>query len=66
MTEYPSKESIEDIVLEGFDRETVEFVLNLTARVEFKRNQVPPVLKVSKKAFGNGRRIPIARSLTEV
>lgn len=58
--------SIDDIVLEEYNRETVEFVLNLTARVEFKRNQVPPVLKVSKKAFGNGRRIPIARSLTEV
>jgi len=58
--------SLEDIVTEGYDFETVKFVLNLTARVEFKRNQVPPVLKVSKKAFGNGRRIPIARSLTEV
>lgn len=58
--------SIEEIVLEEYNRETVEFVLNLTARVEFKRNQVPPVLKVSKKAFGNGRRIPIARTLTEV
>ena len=58
--------SLEEIVQEGFDEETVKFVLRLTARVEFKRNQVPPVLKVSKKAFGNGRRIPIARSLTEV
>lgn len=58
--------SLEDIVAEDYDRETVEFVLKLTARVEFKRNQTPPVLKVSKKAFGNGRRIPIARTLTEV
>lgn len=58
--------SEEDIIAMDFDRETVEFVLKLTARVEFKRNQTPPVLKVSKKAFGNGRRIPIARTLTEV
>ncbi|MBN2617455.1 MAG: NAD+ synthase [Spirochaetales bacterium] len=58
--------SLDDIVKEDFDRETVEFVLKLTARSEFKRNQTPPVLKVSKKAFGNGRRIPIARTLTEV
>lgn len=58
--------SLEDIVAEGYDEETVRFVLNLTARVEFKRSQTPPVLKVSKKAFGNGRRIPIARALTEV
>ncbi|MGL1893794.1 MAG: NAD+ synthase [Spirochaetaceae bacterium] len=58
--------SAEDIILQDYDRETVEFVLKLTARVEFKRNQTAPVLKVSKKAFGNGRRIPIARSLTEV
>ncbi len=58
--------SLEEIVAEGFERETVEFVLTLTARVEYKRNQTAPVLKVSKKAFGNGRRIPIARTLTEV
>ena len=58
--------SSDDIVAKGFDKETVDFVLKLTARVEYKRNQTPPVLKVSKKAFGNGRRIPIARTLTEV
>lgn len=58
--------SLEDIVRQGYDRETVDFVLKLTSRVEYKRNQTPPVLKVSKKAFGNGRRIPIARTLTEV
>lgn len=58
--------SAKDIIRDGYDKETVEFILKLTSRVEYKRNQTPPVLKVSKKAFGNGRRIPIARALTEV
>lgn len=58
--------SAEDIIEKGYDRETVEFILRLTARVEYKRNQTPPVLKVSRKAFGSGRRIPLARSLSEV
>lgn len=58
--------SKEEIIKLGYDSETVDFILKLTARVEYKRNQTPPVLKVSKKAFGNGRRIPIARTLTEV
>lgn len=61
-----NNKSIDEIESMGFDKETIEFVLKLTARVEYKRNQTPPVLKVSRKAFGNGRRIPIARSLTEI
>lgn len=54
-----------EIVTEGFDPETVEQILNLVGRSEYKRRQAPPVLKVSPKAFGNGRRMPIARRVYE-
>jgi hypothetical protein len=34
----------------------------LVARSEFKRRQAPPGLRVTRKAFGQGRRMPIAAS----
>ncbi len=54
-----------EIVAEGADPEVVEQILNLVGRSEYKRRQAPPVLKVSPKAFGNGRRMPIARRVYE-
>ena len=47
------------IVDRGYDRDTVVRVLGLVARSEYKRLQAPPVLKVSPRAFGSGRRIPV-------
>ncbi len=52
--------SPEDIVSRGFDRETVERVVRLVERNEYKRKQAAPGLKVTSKAFGVGRRMPIA------
>jgi NAD+ synthase (glutamine-hydrolysing) len=49
----------------GFKKPLVEKVLTMVARAEYKRRQAPPVLKVSPRAFGTGRRIPIARSIFE-
>lgn len=49
----------------GYEAETVRRILRLTERNEYKRRQAAIVLKVSEKAFGNGRRIPIARHLYE-
>jgi len=43
----------------GFDGELVRYVLKLVNRNEFKRYQTAPVLRVSSKAFGLGRRMPI-------
>ncbi|MFP4301882.1 MAG: NAD+ synthase [Spirochaetaceae bacterium] len=54
-----------EMVAEGADPELVERILNLVGRSEYKRRQAPPVLKVSPKAFGNGRRMPIARRVYE-
>jgi NAD+ synthase (glutamine-hydrolysing) len=51
--------SAEQIMQEGFDRDLVEKVIRLIRTSEFKRRQSPPVLRVSSKAFGSGRRIPI-------
>jgi NAD+ synthase (glutamine-hydrolysing) len=44
----------------GFDLELVRSVVKLVERSEYKRQQAAPVLKVTEKAFGMGRRFPIA------
>jgi NAD+ synthase (glutamine-hydrolysing) len=44
----------------GFDIEIVRRVIALVERAEYKRQQAAPGLKISPKAFGYGRRLPIA------
>ena len=56
--------SAADIAACGFDAALVHSVIGMVEKAEYKRRQAPPVLKVSPKAFGTGRRIPIARKLT--
>jgi NAD+ synthase (glutamine-hydrolysing) len=48
------------IVAKGYDAEEVALAVGLVDRSEFKRRQAAPVLRVSKKAFGIGRRQPLA------
>ena len=48
-----------EIVAMGFERELVARVLSMVNRNEYKRYQFAPVLRVSPKAFGMGRRMPI-------
>ncbi len=55
-----SKE-LDDIVKSGYEKETVERILRLIDRNEYKRRQSAPGLRVTTKAFGFGRRIPIAQ-----
>jgi NAD+ synthase (glutamine-hydrolysing) len=50
----------DEIVARGHPAETVQRVLRLVLMSEYKRRQAAPVLKVSEKAFGEGRRFPIA------
>jgi len=53
--------SAEQIAVEqGLDVEMVRHILKMVERAEYKRQQAAPVLKVTKKSFGNGRRFPIA------
>ncbi len=48
-----------EIIAMGYDEELVRRILRLVNINEFKRFQTPPVLRVSSKAFGMGRRLPI-------
>ena len=43
----------------GFARETVERVVQLVDRAEYKRRQAPPGVRISTRAFGKDRRLPI-------
>ncbi|MFZ2286423.1 MAG: NAD+ synthase [Bacteroidales bacterium] len=51
--------SAEQIIGEGFEPALVEKAITLIRTSEFKRRQSPPILRVSSKAFGSGRRIPV-------
>ena len=53
-------QSPEDLINNGVDAELAERVMGLLRRAEFKRRQAPPVLKLSKRSFGSGWRMPIA------
>lgn len=53
-------QSAQQIIDRGFDPETVRWVLRTVNRNEYKRRQAAPGLKVSTRAFGAGRRMPIA------
>ena len=53
------RQSPDDIVAMGYDKELVKRILRLVNINEFKRYQTAPVLRVSTKSFGMGRRMPI-------
>lgn len=52
------------IISEGFDEAVVRDVVRRVDRNEYKRQQAPPGLRVTSKAFGVGRRYPIAQRYT--
>lgn len=52
--------SPEEIAACGFDPRTVEWIVSAVGRSEYKRWQSAPGIKVTSKAFGIGRRMPIA------
>jgi NAD+ synthase (glutamine-hydrolysing) len=61
------KHSVEQIVGETkASQDQVETVVRLLTRSEFKREQTPPALRVTTKAFDSGWRYPIAASYAEV
>ncbi|QJD95537.1 NAD+ synthase [Mucilaginibacter robiniae] len=51
--------SSSELIKQGFDEVTVRRVIKLVNLAEHKRYQTPPILRVSPKAFGMGRRMPI-------
>ena len=52
--------SVDEIVAAGGDRALADRVMRLVRGAEYKRKQMPPGLIVTRKAFGSGRRYPIA------
>ena len=54
-------QTTERIIADGLDAETVRRVVRMVDATEYKRKQAAPTLKVSPRAFGSGRRMPIAQ-----
>ena len=59
-------QSPSEIIKAGFDEQTVRRVVRLIDLNEYKRRQAAPGLKVTTKAFGVGRRIPIAQRFRDL
>ncbi|MDQ3485195.1 MAG: NAD(+) synthase, partial [Actinomycetota bacterium] len=57
--------SAPELVEQGFDAETVERVVTLVDRAEYKRRQYPPGPKISARNFGRDRRLPITNAWRE-
>ena len=55
---------VHDIVKLGFDKSLVRDIIMKVERNEYKRKQAAPGLKVTTKAFGTGRRMPLAQLYT--
>lgn len=53
------KQSSSAIIAKGYDEALVKRIIKMVNTAEFKRYQTPPILRVSPKAFGMGRRMPI-------
>jgi NAD+ synthase (glutamine-hydrolysing) len=51
--------SREQLVDEGLSGEVVDDVIALVDRAEYKRRQAPPGIRITSKAFGRDRRLPI-------
>jgi NAD+ synthase (glutamine-hydrolysing) len=53
---------IDEIIRMGFDEKVVREIIRKVSRNEYKRRQAAPGIKVTSKAFGSGRRMPIAHN----
>jgi NAD+ synthase (glutamine-hydrolysing) len=59
------QKSVKEIASSGYDLPTVEKVIRMIHANEYKRRQAAPGLKVTTRAFGTGRRMPIAMKLSD-
>jgi NAD+ synthase (glutamine-hydrolysing) len=55
----------DELVAQGFEPQLVDRVMRLVDRAEYKRRQYPPGTKISFKAFGRDRRLPITNGWRE-
>jgi NAD+ synthase (glutamine-hydrolysing) len=58
-------EGVEEIVADGFEEEDVRRVIRMVDRAEYKRRQAPNGIKVTSRAFGRDRRVPVTNRYTE-
>ncbi|MCC6463773.1 MAG: NAD+ synthase [Planctomycetes bacterium] len=57
------RQGLEGLVARGFDEALCRRVVRMVEIAEFKRRQAPIVLRISRRAFGAGRRIPVAKKV---
>ncbi len=53
------QKALDDITAEGMDNKLAARIIGLVNQNEYKRYQTPPILRISSKAFGVGRRMPL-------
>ncbi len=53
------RKSKDEITMEGYESQVVERIVNMVNANEYKRYQAPPIIRVSSKAFGKGRIMPL-------
>ncbi len=58
-SDTPAQQVVDEIVAAGHDRATVERIVRLVDVAEYKRRLTPPGPKLTTKAFGRDRRLPI-------
>jgi NAD+ synthase (glutamine-hydrolysing) len=64
---YVDEDHGRDVLIEmGFDSELVKRVIAMVDRAEYKRRQYPPGTKISKRAFGKDRRLPMTSAWREL
>ena len=59
-------QSVQALVSKGFDPQVVAHVIRRVDQNEYKRHQAAPGLKVTPKAFGEGRRYPLAKNFRPI
>jgi NAD+ synthase (glutamine-hydrolysing) len=57
--------SVDQIVALGFDKTIVQKAAKLVDRSEYKRRQAPPGVKITSRAFGRDRRLPLTSLFKE-
>jgi len=57
--------SVDEIIVAGYDADTVNKVVRMVDANEYKRRQAPPGIKITPRAFGRDRRMPITQGYLE-
>lgn len=60
-----NNEPVIEIIRKGFDKDLVYRIINMIDKAEYKRRQIPPIIKLSDGDFGMGRRHPVVHAFTK-